>query len=986
MRIKETSIQKITEAQVIIDVVKSYQDTTEAREGKDFKTTSEPQLILNTNKPGTAFAYKEQQGYNCISYLMTFQGKTYPEALLEVARIANITVEYANETKLPSSPKPKKGKPATTRSFCDTKLLESGMKASEHKALIKDNVNGKDVKKEIDVFTPGTIRDWDFSSVKPGDDLIIHYFDLEGEPVKVRRKNKQGNFVGKEFPFVRIRHKNPDLHKLNGKATKYLSPPGTGSQVYIPQVTRKLYQEKRKIETLWIQEGEIKSECASKHGLISVGVGGVTSLVTKQGLAYEFAMLVKECNVNNVVFVVDSDYLDLGSSTKEAVNRRPEIFFKAVQKFQKWFYAFVNEDIHLKIYFGYINGNTHKGIDDLFVAHKGKETEIVADVKKTLNEPKGEGEFLNIHNITNISEFNLRKKFKLESRASFFSHHKIELKTRQYFTYFKQRWRWNDEKEDFDLNQPVQEEEKWYRETKRGEKTKFDLDPERLTMFLQNRGFHRYRESLKKPQIFISQSDGIVKEVTSSDIKDFVFDFAREAIGNIDVVNMLHYSQTRFLSDTGFSNLSHAFPKFHQNTKENQYYYFAQNIIKITKNDIELIDYKQLNGSVWSERISKKNFELTEVPFYAEKDENGEIKFFIYDDAKECEFFQYLYDTSNFYHRKKETDLKTSERNEIQHHILNKITGLGYLLHTYFNPANAKMVISIDGRESEIGMNNGRTGKSIFGHALGEIVPMEIIEGKRYERENYPFENVTSRTPIVNIDDPRERFDIESFFSSMTGNFVVEPKGKAKFTIPRENTPKIYVSTNHGVKVNGASERARTFFMAFSDYYNENFSPENKFGHLFFTEWTDHQYNLFLNTCFRAVQVYLNIGLQKAPGMDVKIRSLRAEMGEAFLDWAEKYFHEEIQDPLSTSKYIRLGKRLTREEIHTDYTNTVRIYLKSKQRFKIALLAYCEYKGYKFNPGCKMIDSKTKGITAPDGGYDKTGGIEYFTIAKGIEV
>ncbi|MEI6435800.1 MAG: hypothetical protein WCP32_13220 [Bacteroidota bacterium] len=67
------------------------------------------------------------------------------------------------------------------------------------------------------------------------------------------------------------------------------------------------------------------------------------------------------------------------------------------------------------------------------------------------------------------------------------------------------------------------------------------------------------------------------------------------------------------------------------------------------------------------------------------------------------------------------------------------MTVIGYVLHKYQDKSCEKAVIAMDGRLSEVGESNGRTGKSIVGFAIGEVVPQRYIGKLKRAKEIYPF-------------------------------------------------------------------------------------------------------------------------------------------------------------------------------------------------------------------------------------------------------
>lgn len=1023
-RIDKFCVEQIQQANVIADVVKNYQAHETKTGDKNFNTKDEPKLSVSPRK-NMATDFRAGTTYFPVTYLTKVQGKSYYEALHEVAELANIQVIYEEDETPPAtgkkqitqdiavaadgqtelteptpvkvaSAKPPRQKPHERKqkftTFRDQMLHDSGLEEEDQTIQVIREVKGQEVTQEISVYQPGSINNYDFTRPDPtGNDVIIHYIGLDRKEVMVQRTVK-GNPKGKYFPFVRVRHQNPAHHKdKNGKSKKYESPMGTGTHLYFPVPLINAYQDHRQFDTLYIQEGEKKADKAAKHGLMSVGIGGITSIAQNGALPAEFNKIISRCGVKNIVFIVDADYQDIGNSSKEAVNHRPNSFFHAVKNYRAYFYEFRNVDIHLNIYFGFINGTENKGIDDLFVANPGKENAIKKDVTATLNKKDGVGKYLTIHNITVTNPGKLLQYWKLHDKDAFFKHHFETLKERQFFKYKRQKYRYDEETNYFVLDQPLLEEEYFYnvqkKEVKGTDITTYGFDYVGLLNFMQNRGYHRYRLGNKQTIFVHLGTDRIIQESEIDDLKDYVMEFCRENITDKqerkDVMNMILSGQEKYLGAKTFGNLKYTTPQFHVNTKAKQYYYFNDKYVEITPTQITSVEYKQLNGFVWQDRIIDRQFTLLEPFWNASLTTDGQLEFEILENQQLPVFLEFLERTSNFFHRKPTEHLTDAEVAENNTHLVNKLTGLGYMLHTYFNPTVTKMVFSLDGKESEIGESHGRSGKSLMGKAISEILPTAMIDGKKYEKDNYPWEHVSERTPHVFIDDPNEGFDVERFFSIITGNWMVEKKGKGSFIIPKEFTPKVYVATNHAVRAENSSARDRVFFTSYSDYYTDERKPSDpeEFGHMFFDEWDAEEYNRFLNLAFRAVQLYLQIGLVPIQTSDIKQRQFRSIMGEPFRLWAEQYFYESIPDPVD-GKRTRIGERISRYDMYNAYkANVGKNYAASPARFKQKILAFCKYNRLIFNPGVPNLDPKTNEVISEHGGRKTTGGMEFFTIA-----
>jgi hypothetical protein len=172
------------------------------------------------------------------------QGKTYPEALQALADQFNVYV---------SEPEPPVKKPSQKVSYCKRMLAEIGLTPAD----VQSKVYVRDENRTVTVsptFRSGTVNSR--NEIVDGDDVIIEYYNIEGEQV-IYEQVLKGKSTGKMLPYFRVRWQFPDEHlDRNGKPYKYKSPAGSGSFVYIPERIREMYREKQPIQRLFIQEGE----------------------------------------------------------------------------------------------------------------------------------------------------------------------------------------------------------------------------------------------------------------------------------------------------------------------------------------------------------------------------------------------------------------------------------------------------------------------------------------------------------------------------------------------------------------------------------------------------------------------------------------------------------------------------------------------------------------------------------------------------------
>ncbi|UOY07745.1 CHC2 zinc finger domain-containing protein [Muricauda sp. SCSIO 64092] len=920
-----------------------------------------------------------------VNYLMKFQGLTYGQALHELARIENIHIPNGEERKRRSS--------ESKTTYLQQFLRGSGLDIGD----VTDSVYvDEDTRKEKKLYESATV-DGKFQIV-PGDDVVIHYYDLYGKPMTYYKKDRKGNAVGAKLNFYRVRYQNPNLHlDKNQDPVKYRSPYGSETKIYINKWVREKFKKNSKIKTLYVQEGEKKADKATKHGLISVGIMGIHNIAYNKRLPMEFEAIIKSCQVENVVFVLDSDWDRLSSKidSTHTADQRPKSFYRAVINFRDHFYAFTNNDIHLNIYFGYVKENIEndKGIDDLMVnTLRNKEDELKVLCEEALTRPDGDAKYLEFHRITTMGEHKIKEFWNLQNKDAFIEQYAEVLKALPKFRYGKVEWRF-DENGEVVLAQPVLPDEMFWTENVRYDKdgkykgTDVTFNYKRCYTFLQNRGFYR----LPQPGnsfIWIQTKDNLVWEVEPFQIKDFVVEFA-EQLNKEEVENMLYKGGRMYLGPESMGNLKNTALTLHQPSKNTQYLYFNDCYFKVTDEDIELQEIKNLNGQVWKDNIKdftpiKTELLISEVHQVGPEDVKehadlqhhiGEYLLDFSEAGQNCHFLRFLLNTSTYFGKTKSfEDVSFSDKFETTRHLMSKITAFGYMLHRYRNPATMKAIIGMDGTMSEVGQSNGRSGKSLFGIALEHMAPTITIPGKKRDLldDKYLFEEVDQRTSTVFFDDVRTNFDFEFLFPYITGKFTVEKKGVGKTTLPPEYVIKFYIATNHAINGEGSSFEDRQFVLGFSDWYNSNYKPTDDFQVMFFDEWDEKQWNLFYNFAAMALHFYFKYGLIEAPNEKLHRRKLRQQISESFLDWADEYF----SNPLNCNSSVKKDVMYQAARGDTDHVQHGDGFLTkfpgqrrycTIQKFKHKIKMYCEYRGYEFNP-------------RNHGGDIKTGGKEYFEV------
>lgn len=938
------------------------------------------------------FKCGQVSGNSAISFLMKAQGMTYPDALDYLNRKYLIVFEPAKpEKKVTKKAVAKKSK---EKSYCDRMLSESGLAQKDVQATVFVKDENKTVLTS-NVFKAGTVNSK--FEIIPGDDVIIEYYDLEGAPVKYEVKDDKGKLTGKFKEFFRIRYQFPEEHKdKDGKPTKYKSPYGSGSFIYIPEAIRKLWREKQTIKRLFIQEGEKKAEKACKEGIHSVAVSGIMMLGQNGRLPEDLIRLIKDLGVEEVVFVFDADYNDLSTHFKinDSVDKRPRNFFNAARSYKEYMRTLKGREIYVEIYIGHVKPNikSDKGIDDLLAnTLKDDPSKLKDDIDTLFNTKNLTGEYLRLFKITTWTDSKLEEIWNLNNPVKFAADHFDILKNLPEFRLGRHIWKIN-EKGDLESAQPLEADEKYWEEIRNEDRhgnpkpVQYEFRYGRCFTFLQNRGYFRYKELDGKSYQFIHINHPVVRLCEPWEIRDYVIEFTKVA-ANEGVLEMLYRGGVQYLGPDKLSNLMFHKPSFEETSRERQRLYFADTCFEITKSEIKEIQYASINYNIWHDQ--KREFpaklipnKLIDVQYNAN---TNKFSYKLTPEGERCQFLKFLINTSNFTWRKEKAieagdetqTIDPDEQYENVQHLISKLAAFGYLTLSAKDRSVSRAVVAMDGKQSEVGQSNGRSGKSILGEALKQVQKTLYIDGKKKEIDSDPFiwDGLDEKYYTVFLDDVRTNFSLEFLFANITGDWNANWKGGRRFTVPFAISPKIYITTNHALNGTGSSFMDRQYLIAFSDFYNDEHKPVHDFGGLFFDDWDFDQWNLFWNLVANCLQIYIKYGAVQAPGDRIETRQLRQNMGEMFLSWADEFFSDEK----------RLNTKHVKKVLYDEYLKYSGIQIKfySATRFKNNLKDFCKWKGYKFN--AHLYDAKTgRALNFDKDGRpledDKSGGVEYVSL------
>jgi len=384
--------------------------------------------------------------------------------------------------------------------------------------------------------------------------------------------------------------------------------------------------------------------------------------------------------------------------------------------------------------------------------------------------------------------------------------------------------------------------------------------------FLEDNGYYKYSPEGTKNYIFVKVTNNLIDNTTEEEIKDFILTYILKC-GDMEVYNFFA-DKTRFFKEDFLTMLSHVDVYFISDEKDNSYLYFRNCAVKVTCNDITIVDYLDLGGYVWKDQVIDRDFAIQPV--------------------KSCDYKRFISNIAGNEHDR----------------IMSVESTIGYLLHGFKNVGYCPAVIIND----EVISDNpeGGTGKGLFVNAISKMKKMVIIDGKQFSFEkSFAYQLVSADTQILTFDDVKKHFDFERLFSIVTEGITLEKKNKDAIKIPFSRSPKIVITTNYAIKGKGNSFERRKWELEFKKHYSKDFTPEDDFGRLLFSDWDEDEWLRFDNYMISNLRLYLCEGFVKSDFKNLKTRKFIAETDHNFWEWVindgtieteTKYYKQQLYD------------------------------------------------------------------------------------------
>ncbi|CAB4140603.1 DNA primase/polymerase, bifunctional, N-terminal [uncultured Caudovirales phage] len=389
----------------------------------------------------------------------------------------------------------------------------------------------------------------------------------------------------------------------------------------------------------------------------------------------------------------------------------------------------------------------------------------------------------------------------------------------------------------------------------------------RFIRTLQDAGFGRYYVNPNQYEL-VRVHNKLIEQCTVANIKDFLKEYISQLPEKFDngttqdeLLEVFLRGSGTYFQDSFFEFLDPIEPDFLRSTEAVQYFPFRNGVVVIDRTGVTLKSYGTVDKVVWKNRVV--DYDITVLDDM---------------DADRCEYAKFL----NLICGGEDDRFKYA------------IRLIGYLLHTYKDPAKPWAVILAE--ETDNDKDGGGTGKGIFVKALSCLLRTVKLDGKNFDiGKNFALQRVGLDTQLISIEDCAKNLDFEKFNSQITEGTTIEKKNKDELYIDYKDSPKFIFSTNYMINLRGNHGKRRSRVFEFAPYFKPTHTPLDEFGHLLFESWDEDEWNRFYNFLFFCCSIYLMVGMMEPP-MTSKLKSkqIKVNFGEEFLDYFDNYIKDHL--------------------------------------------------------------------------------------------
>lgn len=453
----------------------------------------------------------------------------------------------------------------------------------------------------------------------------------------------------------------------------------------------------------------------------------------------------------------------------------------------------------------------------------------------------------------------------------------------------------------------VERSSPWIEFWEKNDKGVVSIVHHKFRSWLEHNGFRKLYPEGSENFVLVHVENNLISNTSADQVKDYVLKHLEQKVPDVSIWERMAGS-AKFFEENYLSMLSPIEAAFVNDTPEEGMLYYRNCAVKVTKDQVDTIDYIDLDGYVWKKHIVDREWTGVGVG------DDGVFRRFIHLIAG------------------KNTERERSLR-----------TTIGYLLHSHKTAAKNRAVILNDEQISD--NPNGGSGKGIFCQSLGKMKRLASLDGKVFSFDkSFPYQTVGADTQVLVFDDVDKYFRFERLFSLITEGITLEKKNKDAVRLPVQRSPKVVITTNYTVGGVGGSFERRKWEVELSAHFNAKHTPQDEFGHMLFDEWDGLEWARFDAYMVGCLSQFLREGLVAAPFKNLKVRKFIKHTSHEFWEWC---FDGNLE---LGPRHVRGAKmeEFTRE--YPDYKERGK-YAVTQKRFTQWMAAWGEFNGWEVGEG-----------------------------------
>jgi hypothetical protein len=344
-----------------------------------------------------------------------------------------------------------------------------------------------------------------------------------------------------------------------------------------------------------------------------------------------------------------------------------------------------------------------------------------------------------------------------------------------------------------------------------------------------------------------------------------------------------------------------------KDTCDSSYFFYTNKVIKVSKNNIEELGYRDLPGHVFKQDIINRHINLKKIQ-----------RLF-----NHTPYAQFIHNISG----------------KLPHRMKAFMSAAGYLMHKHKNPAEAKAIILYDQPINELNAAHGGSGKTQYIGGISYMCHVCDLPGKGFKTSYaHKFQRVDRFTNVISLNDIQPNLKFDDLYNVISDDMTINKKYIPEFDIKFEDSPKFILASNYIIKApEGHSTARRKYEIELSTHYGEERTIYDDFGHFFFFDWSPERWNNFSLFMMQCVQYYLCFGLIDAPAINLNERRMISEVGVELIDYLDEQFK------IKTKHH---KKELFKEFVTGGYVETR--YKPTMKSFTVRLKKYLNYKDYNY--------------------------------------